>query len=150
MVKPARLLRDEQWEEIKPLLPQVEPGPKGGRPRVDNRDALEGILWILRTGARWQDLPEKYPSASTCWRRLKEWEEEGIWLNMWRAFLSKLDSNGALDWQDTFIDSSFASSKKGAIASGRPRKARARSGWWWSTARVLLWEAPLPRHHQPK
>lgn len=150
MAKSTRLLSDEQWKEIEPLLPQVSPGPKGGRPRMPNRPVLEGILWILRTGARWEDLPPEYPSASTCWRRLNEWEEEGVWLNMWRVFLSRLDSQGALDWQEAFIDGSFAAAKKGASVSGQPKRAKERSGWWWSTARVFLWEAPLPRHRPPK
>lgn len=150
MAKPARFLSIEQWKEIEPLLPKVEPGPKGGRRRADNREVLEGILWILRTGARWKDLPDRYPSPSTCWRRLKEWEEKKIWLNIWRAFLSRLDSQGALDWHEAFIDGSFAPAKKGATASGSPRGGKARSGWWWSTARVFLWEAPLPRHRPPR
>lgn len=76
MARKRRFLTDERWAKIELLLPKTAPGPKGGRPRCDNRKVLEGILWILRTGARWQDLPDEYPSPSTCWRRLSEWEEE--------------------------------------------------------------------------
>ncbi len=67
-------------EMIQPLLP---PGGKQGRPRSDDRLVLEGILWVLRSGARWRDLPERYPSDSTCWRRLRDWEQEDVWLNIW-------------------------------------------------------------------
>ena len=88
------------------MLPPKRSGP--GRPRANDRDVLEGILWILRTGAPWQNLPDIYPSPSTCWRRLKQWEEQDIWLLIWRTFLSELDANGALDWQESFIDGSFA------------------------------------------
>jgi hypothetical protein len=96
-------------------------------------------------GARWRDLPEEYPSASTCWRRLRQWEERGIWLKIWRQFLCELDQRGKLDWSESFLDGSFAPAKKGASASAKPSGARARSGWWWSTAKVFLWEANWSR-----
>jgi transposase len=150
MAEKTRFLNDEQWNKVEPLLPKPKLRPRGGRPPADNRQVLEGILWILRTGARWEDLPKRYPSSSTCWRRLKLWEEMGIWLDIWRAFLAQLDAKGALDWQEAFIDGSFAPAKKGGLASGKPKRARARSGWSWRTARVFLWEAPLPRHRPRK
>ncbi len=61
-------LTDEQWRKIEPLLPKVKRSPEGGRRRVDDRRCFEGILWVLRSGARWKDLPAQYPSPSTCWR----------------------------------------------------------------------------------
>jgi transposase len=134
-------LSDEQWRKIEPLIPQAPPRPKGGRPRADDRLVFEGILWILKTGARWKDLPEKYPHPSTCWRRLKEWYEAEVLKDMWRAFLSELDANGVLDWEESFIDATFFPAKKGAQRSGRPRGEREQSAWWWSMARVFLWEA---------
>jgi transposase len=135
-------LSDQQWAKIGPLLPKRS---SQGRPWADDRRVLEGILWILRTGARWKDLPEKYPSPSTCWRRLRLWEEDGTWLKIWRHFLAELDQKGRLDWSESFLDGSFAPAKKGAPASAKPRKAKAQSGWWWSTARVFLWEANWSR-----
>jgi len=115
MARKRRLLTDDQWGHIEPLLPKTTPGPKGAHPRCDNRKVLEGILWILRAGARWQDLPKKYPSPSTCWRRLQQWKQEGLWLEMWRALLSELDEQGHLDWSESFADGSFASAPKGAV-----------------------------------
>jgi transposase len=150
MTDTKKLISDEQWKKFEPLLPKPKPRKKGGRPPAPNRDVLEGILWILRTGARWCDLPSRYPSSSTCWRRLKLWEENGVWLDVWRAFLAQLDAKGALDWSESFMDGSFAPAKKGGSASEKPRKAKERSGWWWQTARVFLWEAPLPRHRPRK
>ena len=140
MAKQRWKLRNEQWKKIEKLLPKPRASKKGGRPWADNRKVFEGILWILRTGAPWADLPKRYPSPSTCWRRLKLWEEQDIWLDAWRAFLSKLDEKGQLDWSEAFVDGSFAPAKKGVNASARPRGARARSGWWWSTAKVFLLE----------
>ena len=140
MAKP--FLSEAQWQRIAPLLPKSK---SRGRPWADNRRVLEGILWVLKTGARWRDLPREYPSASTCWRRLKQWEEKEVWLKVWRQFLSELDRRGRLDWSESFLDGSFAPAKKGASASAKPSGAKARSGWWWSTAKVFLWEANWSR-----
>ncbi len=62
-----------------------------GRPWASNRACLEGILWVLQTGAAWRFLPDKYPSPATCWRRLKQWEAKDVWLDAWRALLGALD-----------------------------------------------------------
>jgi len=140
MARRRKFLTEEQWEKIEPLLPELPRNQRGGRPWIENRRVLEGILWILRTGAPWADLPSEYPSPSTCWRRLRMWEEEGVWLKIWRAFLKQLDERQQLKWGESFMDGSFAPAKKGALQSGKPSGARARSGWWWSTARVFLWE----------
>ena len=135
-------LSDEQWGKLEPLLPKEH---SRGRPWADNRRVLEGILWVLKTGARWRDLPKEYPSASTCWRRLRQWEQQEVWLKIWRQFLSELDQQGRLDWSESFLDGSFAPAKKGAPASEKPSGAKARSGWGWSTAKVFLWEANWSR-----
>ena len=134
------LLTEEQWAQIQPLLPPLPKSKKGGRPWTPNRPVLEGILWILRTGARWQDLPDKYPSPATCWRRLQRWEDEDVWLDIWRKFLSTLDRDKRLDWSEAFADGSFASAKKGGLGLEKPSGGKAQSGWWWSTAKVFLWE----------
>jgi transposase len=135
-------LSDQQWSHIEPLLPKRT---SKGRPWADNRRVLEGILWILRTGARWKDLPDKYPSPSTCWRRLRLWEEDETWLKIWRQFLCELDQKARLDWSEAFLDGSFAPAKKGAPASEKLRRAKAPNGWWWSTAKVFLWESNWSR-----
>ena len=135
------LLSDLQWQEIEPLLPKLK-RRRRGRPPKDNRVVLEGILWVLKTGARWRDVPiDIGVSGSVCWKRLRRWDQQGVWLRLWRAFLSELDRRGRLDWQESFLDGSFAPAKKGATESAKPSVARAQSGWWWSTAKVFLWEA---------
>lgn len=136
-------LTDEQWNKIEPLLPRSKPSKAGGRKPMAHRPCFECILWVLRSGARGKDLPRQYPSPSTCWRRLRDWEEQGIRLDIWR-FLGELDEQGRLDWEETFADGSFAPAKKGAPASARPNAEKVRSGWWWQAARVFLWEFNLP------
>lgn len=138
------MLTDEQWAKIEPLIPKTPKNPKGGRPPSDDRECLEGILWILRSGARWKDLPEQYPHYSTCHRRLQAWHEAGVIKEVWRAFLSELDHDGILDWEEAFVDATFIPAKKGARRSGKQRGAKEQSTWWWSMARVFLWEA-IPR-----
>ena len=132
-------MADEVWERIGPLLRAPN---RMGRSRRSDREVLEGILWVLKTGARWRDIPKHLPSATTCWRRLATREERGVWDELWRAFLETLDEQQTIDWEESFIDGSFAPAKKGGSASARRNAAREQSGWWWRTARVFLWEAP--------
>ena len=147
MRKQVVYLTDEQWAKIEPLIPKRPKNPKGGRPPADNRLVFEGILWILKTGARWKDMPKRYPHYSICWRRLSVWYETGLLKEIWRAFLSELDEKGILDWEEAFVDATFIPAKKGARRSDLPKGAREQSAWWWSMARVFLWEAipTLPR-----
>jgi len=146
MAKKEQSVTDEQWAKFEPLLPKCRPSSKGGRQRRSNREVFEGIAWVRRSGARWKDLPRAYPSPSTCWRRLQEWEEQGLWLKIWQTFLSELDEQGQLEWEETFADGSFAPAKKGGLVSARPNAEKVRGGWWWSMAReslsVLIWIRP--------
>ena len=104
-------ITDSQWALLAPLLPVQRPL---GRRRADDRQTLNGILWMLRTGARWQDLPKAYGSDTRCHRRLKEWQAQGVWEQLWRAFLTTLDGHGKLDWSQAFLDGTFVPAKKGA------------------------------------
>jgi len=74
---------------------------------------------------------------------LKQWEEQDVWLNAWRVLLGALDGEGLLQWEETFLDGSFAPAKKGALQSEKLSGARERSGWFWSTAAVFHWEFGL-------
>jgi len=138
------VLTDEQWEKIEPHIPRAAKNPKGGRPWADDRKCLEGILWVAKTGARWKDLPSEFPSPATCWRRLRDWEQAGVFKDIWRAFLDELDEQGLLQWDEVFADGTFAPAKKGGATSARPSGERAQSGWWWAMAAVFLWEYSQP------
>jgi transposase len=123
--KTKRMLTDEQWGRIAPHLPEHPPSPKGGRPRADDRACLEGILWLLRTGARWQDIPVDLPSGSTCWRRLQEWAAGEVLRQIQGLLVEELGALGKLDLTELLADATFIRAKKGATTSGRPRLARA-------------------------
>ena len=103
---------DEQWELLRPLLPPLSRGR--GRPRAKDRDTLDGILYVLRTGCRWQDMPRGYGSPVTCWRRLERWQADGTWEHIWRRLLGTLDSQGKLCWSRAFLDGTFVPAKRGA------------------------------------
>src|SRR5260221_2847390 len=111
-------LTDRQWAFIQPLLP---PAACTGRPRADDRRTIEGIVYILITGCRWQDLPREYGAPTTVWRRLRR---EGVWERVWRAALAALDQQGKRDWSMAFLDGSFAPAKKGGEKVGLTKKGK--------------------------
>ena len=123
-------LTDKQWSKIEPLLPEPTQSRKGGQHRAPNRACLEGILWILRTGAPWSDMPERFPSGITCWRRMTEWQAKDVWIDIWRTFLGLLDSKGRLKWDEVFADGTFAPAKKGATRSTKRSVGREQKLWW--------------------
>jgi transposase len=120
-------ISDSQWALLAPLLPPQKPR---GRKRADDRQTLSGILWVLRSGARWNDLPKEYGSDTRCHRRLAEWQAQGVWERVWTAFLGTLDAQGKLAWDRAFLDGSFVAAKKGEMrwaAAGRARAAASTS-----------------------
>ena len=120
-----RLVSDVLWARVVALLPVRAPQPKGGRPWVNDRQCLEGILWVLRSGARWRDVPVDLPSPSTCWRRLREWAGEGCLDDIQAAVLEELDELGRLDWDQLLADATFIRGKKGVTRSAIPSAAKA-------------------------
>ena len=111
----THLLSDALWNTVKPLLPAHRPSPKGGAPRRDDRNCLEGILYVLRGGISWNLLPTEAfdVSASTCWRRFHEWSSEGVWDKVHRVLLRELGTQGMLDTRWAVIDSASVRALKG-------------------------------------
>lgn len=128
----ALLVPDDLWAVIEPLLPPERPKPKGGRPRASDRVALAGILFVLRTGIQWHELPSELGCCGkTCWRRLGEWHAAGVWAGLHRVLLERLQDAGALDWRRAALDSASLPAKKGVRRSARTRPTaagQARSG----------------------
>src|SRR5262249_7790418 len=120
-----RVLTDKQWQRIAPHLPAHPPSPQGGRPRTDDREGLEGLLWLLRTGARWQDIPVDLPSGSTCWRRLQEWVSESTLEEIQAILIEELHEQGRVNLDELLVDATFIRAKKGGWRSAKPRLARA-------------------------
>ena len=117
------VLTEKQWAVLKPLLPQQNM-KKGGRPRANDRRTFNGILWVLRTGAQWGEIPRRYGSYTTAWRRLKAWEEDGTWEKIWRKLLQMLSQEDKLKLEIGMIDGTFAPAKKGGSWLVRRRKVK--------------------------
>ena len=119
MAKP--LVSDELWERIKPHLPPEPPKPAGGRPRVPDRACLTGILFVLKTGMPWEYLPQEMGCGSgmTCWRRLRDWQEAGVWKGVWRMLLDELGLADGIDWSVAAIDSCSVRALFGGPRPGR-------------------------------
>lgn len=134
-------LTEEQWKVIRPFIPEPEVervSEKGGRPWRDPRDVLNGILWVLRTGAPWADLPRRYPPPQTCHRRFQKWVKEGVLDAILRGLAEDLRTRGKLDLTEAFIDGSHAGAKRGALLLGTLDAARRPRSWQWQTAMVFL------------
>lgn len=129
MAKP--LLDDELWAIIQPLLPpEATPKPKGGRPPVPNRAALTGILFVLLTGIQWEHLPQEMGCGSgmTCWRRLRDWQQAGIWQRLHQVLLDKLGIADKIDWSRACIDASSVPAPKGGAKRSKTPPTGARRG----------------------
>ena len=110
----ALFVPDDLWKAVEPLLPPDRLKPKGGRPRASNRAALAGILFVLRTGIRWHELPmELGCCGNSCWRRLGEWHAAGVRTGLHLVLLERLHDAGALDWRRAALDSASLRTKRG-------------------------------------
>jgi transposase len=124
---PKPLVTDELWAVIEPLLPEERPKPKGGRPRVGDRATLTGILFVFKTGVPWEMLPKEMGCGSgmTCWRRLKEWHEAGVWERLHRVLLDRLGRADRIDWSRASLDSASVPAPGGAKRPDRIRRIAA-------------------------
>jgi transposase len=144
-------LTDTLWDLHQPLNPAPPRRPDGrGRPWADNRQLLNGMLWVLRTGAQWEDLPRRYGTKSTCHRRFQQWVDAGVFERILAVLADDLHARGDLDLSECFVDATFASAKKGDLPSGRPAGARAARSWQWQTALVFLSPSTLQLLRQVK
>lgn len=132
-------LTDEQWKLLEPLIPELPRRSDGrGRPWRPSREVLNGILWVLRTGAPWKDLPDRYPSHQTCHRRFQGWVRDGTIEKILRALAEDLESRGGIDLSEAFVDGTFVPARKGGSASGKPSGAKVPRSWQSQTALVFL------------
>ena len=118
MAKP--LMPDELWNRIAPLLPPHPPRPKGGRPPLDDRKVLTGILFVLKTGIQWEELPKEMSCGCgmTCWRRLRDWTLCGVWLFILAHLHQELGAEGRINWERASLDASLVPAKRGAPRRG--------------------------------
>ena len=131
-------LTDDQWDILRPVF--VEPRRKDGkgRPPGEARPVLNGVLWILRTGAPWKDLPDRYPPYQTCHRRFQKWQQDGRFEVILQVLAQDLAQRGKLDLSEGAIDATFAGAKKGALQLVKQSAAKGPRSWQLQTAMVFL------------
>ena len=124
------IVPDALWAEIRPLLPRHRSHRKGGRPWVDDRLALVGILYILRTGIAWDNLPTRAFGCSgmTCWRRMREWQRRNVWHRLHHVLLDRLNDAALIDWNRAAVDSGSVAAPRGGTATGRNPTDRGKLG----------------------
>ena len=116
-------LTNEQWEQLAPHLPPQK--PQTGRPALDHRQVLNGILWVLRTGAPWRDMPERYGKWTTVYSRFQRWRKNGTWEQIFAGLQTNKDREGRVDWEVHFIDGSVVRAHKHAAGAKKvPRKQK--------------------------
>lgn len=124
------LLTEDLWAVVRPLLPDHPPSPKGGRPRVPDRECLVGLLFLLKTGLPWAYLPQELGcgSPATVWRRLQEWTTAGVWPAVHHLLLDALGEAGEIDLNDAVLDSASVRAQKGGPTPARTRPTGASPG----------------------
>jgi len=135
------LVSDELWAIVAPLLPKEPPKPQGGRPRLADRAARTGIIFVLKTGIPWEYLPQEMGCGSgmTCWRRLRDWNRADVWHRLHTVLLDRLGAADRIDWSRASLDSASLRAKKGGPKRGRTPPIGARpapSTTCWSIARA--------------
>ena len=142
---------DAQWAVLEPLVPVDERHLQGpGRPFRPARDVFNGIVWILQTGARWQDLPERYPPYQTVYGRFSQWVNDGVFDRMLHALAKDVYNRGEIDLSECFIDGTFVVAKKGGHRWERPSGGKVRRSWQLQTALVFLSPSTLHLLHHMK
>ena len=109
---------DELWAQIEPLLPPKRSYPKGGRPRMPDRQAMDAIFYVLRTGCQWKALPCSLGAASTVHDRFQEWRKAGVFERMWQAGLLKYDETVGIEWEWQAIDGAMTKAPLGGKRNG--------------------------------
>lgn len=144
-------LTEAQWNAVAPLLPPLKiRQDRRGRPWRDPRDVLNGILWILRTGAPWADMPDRYPSYATCFRRFQAWVRAGTLERVLQALADDLFDRGKLDLSEAFIDGTHAGAKKGDLVWAELVEVLPPRSWQSQTAMVFLYLPPSLRVNATK
>jgi transposase len=131
-------LTEEQWILVEPVLRPARREDNRGRPWHETRAVLNGVLWVLGTGAQWRELPEKYPPFQTCHRRFQQWIRTGKLEEALRLLARLLYEQGKLNLEEAFVDATFAGAKKGASRSVQRGGARARRSSLSPLATVFL------------
>ncbi len=136
----SEYVEDDLWELVAPLIPPKPKQPKGGGSWKDDRLVLNGIIYVLLTGIAWKHLPKRlgWGSGVTAWRRMKAWQEAGVWAGIHREVMRRLRSNGMIDLHRVIVDSTLVRAKKGATSPGQTRRIAEKEA-----ANSIFWSTPV-------
>jgi len=140
---PSWRVSDELWERVEPLLPKYRKSKQGGRPRADRRRVLDGILYVLRTGCQWKELPREFGAPSTVHQYFQEWTAKGVFFRLWKEALREYDALEGIDWGWQSLDGAMTKAplggEKNRPESDGPRQIRDQAfpsyGWRRRAAR---------------
>lgn len=137
-------LTEEQWQIIEPLIPKARVRKdRKGRPSTDRRQLVQGMMWILKTGARWQDLPrDRFLAYQTVHRHYQQWVKKGLFKKILEKLVEHLREKGKINLAETYIDASFVEAKKGVKKSAKPSLVRELKSW--QSATISLFRSPYP------
>lgn len=133
-------ITDEQWEVIKPVIVRPKRLETRGRKRQADRPLLDGMLWVLKTGAQWHELPKEYPPYQSCHRRFQEWTDRGVFDKVIETVARDMEKRGDISLKECFIDGTFASAKKGALVLVPQSGAKVAKSWSLQTK--TLFQSP--------
>jgi transposase len=137
---------DALWERIEPLLPIYKPSCKGGRPRLEMRKVVTGILYVLRTGCQWKAMPKQFGSGSAIHEYFQEWVQRGIFQKLWKAALTEYDDLKGIDWQWQSLDGAMTKAPLGGEKDGQKPHRSGQAGRQAVGAHRWAWRAAGSRH----
>lgn len=119
---------DALWAQIQPILATADPPARTGRPRIDQRAALDALIFRLRTGCQWNQLPREFPDDSSVHRTFQRWVARGIFDRLWATLIEACDELGGVDWEWQAADAALGKARMGGTSSARIRRTEARRG----------------------
>lgn len=128
------MISDTQWQVIRPIVGRSS-RPRVGRKPADDRQVLEAFFWVVRNGSRWQDLPEEFPSARTCQRRLQEWRDKDTWQKIWQAYLERMTEDQQRHWASALNEGGFGAKQVDDIQEHGANRRVGRPPWWIDLAK---------------
>jgi putative transposase len=117
---------DELWEQVRPIIMELDPPKQTGRKRIDARRALDAIIFRMRTGCQWNQLPKEFPDDSSVHRTFQRWVERGVFVSIWATLVQECEELGGVSWEWQAADTAMGKARFGGTLSGATPPTEAR------------------------